>query len=135
MSMQVDLTTPLTREERAYLIERGQTHVIERADAQHGYDGSDDDLNEGDGTGTRFEAVTQGERAAERKQRLLEELAAIEAAEGNTADDDEDVELADKPYEEWSKAELDKELKTRELPGGGTNADKAARLRANDDEA
>lgn len=60
------------------------------------------------------------------------------AAGENVFEDEED----DRPYEEWTKAELDAEIKVRnDAPGrpadnklatSGTNADKVARLRADD---
>lgn len=134
MSMEVDQSTPLTREERKYLLERGQESLVAALDERHGTSAADyADLYEGDGTGLSFEPVGQGERAADRKRRLLEELAAIEAAENPDGGDEGDDEVADdRPYSEWSPAELDAELATRGLASGGTKPQKVKRLEEDD---
>lgn len=135
MSMEVDHSTPLTRAERKYLLDRGSEDLVRSLDERHGTSGDDADLWDGDGTGTQFESVNQGERAADRKRVLLAELAAIEAAEnpaGDEGDGDEDADQNLAPYSEWTVKELDAELSTRNLPGGGKQADKVKRLEEDD---
>lgn len=133
MSMAVDLSTPLTRAEREYLIMRGRTADIELADNLHGTTGDDyPDLLEGDGTGPDVRPTARSEVLMDRERQLRAELAQIEEAKraAGLADEGEDEDLA--PYEEWGTKELNAELKARDLPGGGSNADKAARLREDD---
>jgi len=70
----------------------------------------------------------------------------IDANHGKAGDENAGVDLFEddeKPYEEWTKTELDEEIKVRNsapgrpadkrLAGSGTNAEKAARLRADDE--
>jgi hypothetical protein len=133
VSQEVDLSTPLTRAEREYLLARGRYGDVERADSQFGgY--TPDELLSGDGTGTHPVSVLTSDQAADRKRRLLEELAAIEAAEGATteAPADEDEEL--KPYEDMTVPELDAELKARSLSTAGKQAEKVARLHKDDED-
>jgi hypothetical protein len=136
MSMDVDLTKPLTAAERSYLNMRGRLADIERADAltngspPEGYDDS------GDGTGPQMEPVLQGQVAAARKERLLAELRAIELAEASeedaTATDEPDEA---EPYSAWTVPQLDKELKARQLSVTGTKPEKVARLEKDDEDA
>lgn len=128
MSMEVDYTTPLTDDERAYLMSRGRYADVERADNAHGTTG-DAAFYAGDGTGLREQQVMSGEVAARRKEALLAELAAIEAAEGSSDTDEED-EVP--PYEAWKVQELDTELRRRNLPVTGDKAAKAKALYDND---
>jgi len=131
MSREVDLSTPLTREEYSYLTERSRGDLIERAHAMHGT--SDDDyadLAYGDGTGLREQPLLTGEARASRRDQLLAELAALDEAEG-VSDEDEDVEDT-RPYAERTSAELDEELQARGLPTGGNKAEKVKRLEADD---
>jgi hypothetical protein len=132
MSMEVDLSTPLTREEYAYLVQRSRTDLIERAHDLHGTSDADyADLTEGDGTGIQPQPVLQGEARAARRDQLLAELAALDEAE-DVEDVEDDETGDDRPYSEWSVAELDAELKNRELPTTGKQADKVKRLEADD---
>jgi len=130
MSMKVDYSKPLTEEELAYLHMRGRTADIERAENQFGPVENADVYLAGDGTGPEQLPATDAEQRADRKRRILAELAAIEAAEGGG---DEEVEELP-PYEQWKTAELNKELKNRQLPADGDNAAKAARLRKDDEQ-
>jgi hypothetical protein len=128
MSMGVDLSSPLTREEREYLAARGRYADIERVDALHGVtDGQE--LDAGDGTGPQYVPLMTGEQRAGEAARLRARLAELEAADEDAADEDTD-EVA--PYEEWKKPELDAELERRSLLKTGTNAEKAQRLRDDD---
>lgn len=129
MSMEVDLNTPLTDDERSYLLMRGRLADIERADSLNGTETPP--APDGDGTGPKLQPLMTGEQRVNRKAQLLEELRLIEAQEGG-ADDSDDEEPA--PYEEWTHKELDAELKRRQLTGGGTKEEKAERLYANDEQ-
>jgi len=128
MSMGVDLSSPLTAEERAYLAERGRYADIERVDGLHGVtDGPD--LGEGDGTGPQYVPLMTGEQRAGEAARLRARLAELEAEDEDSEDEADDV----SPYEEWKKPELDAELDRRGLVKTGTNAEKAVRLREDDE--
>jgi hypothetical protein len=127
MSMEIDYSTPLTQEERAYLRERGKYGDEARADAMHGVDTPPDDG--GDGTGlVPVSALTSDQMAGER-DRLRARLAELDAAEGVDDEDDEDV-LP--PYEEWKVTELRKEAGNRNLDKSGDVPTLAARLREYD---
>lgn len=132
MSMEVDFSTPLTEQERAYLLMRGRSHDVERADNQTGGQTPDEMLS-GDGTGTQPVSLMTSDRMAQRKAELERELRLIEEAEQATADTDEDDELP--PYEAWKVADLDKELKARNLAVTGSKEEKAARLNKDDETA
>lgn len=134
MSMEVDLSTPLTQEEYAYLLQRSRQDLINRAHEMHGT--SDEDYAEqtyGDGTGPQPYAALQGEARAERIDRLRAELAELEAAAGE--EDEEEMDEDEAPaYSDWSVSQLDEELGNRNLPKSGSKSDKVARLEADDAE-
>jgi hypothetical protein len=123
MSMEVDFSTPLTDQERAFLLERGRYADIERADSAHGTS-TPDELLRGDGSGPGTKPLLTGERIVARREELLAELAALDAADG--VDDEEDGELP--PYEDWKVPELDKELAARGLPVQGNKSEKVQAL-------
>lgn len=136
MSREVDLSTPLTKEERAYLHMRGRIADIERADAQHGVTEADPFID-GDGTGPQQKSVLTGDRAAARKAELLAELAALEESESDEDEDTSDVEDEDgedgESYADWTVPQLDAELAKRKLAKGGTKDDKVRRLEEDDE--
>lgn len=135
MSMNVDLSTPLTADERAYLNQRGRLADIERADNLHGGTPEDAPLFEGDGTGPRTNQLNSGMAAVERPEVLLQQLREM-GYNVQVVDEDEDAstEEADvPPYEDWKVTELDAELKRRSLPVTGDKAAKANALYADDD--
>lgn len=128
MSMQVDLSSELTEQERKYLAERGRYADIERADGLTG--GTAQDLGDGDGSGPQLFPMGSAEARAARREQLQRELAALEEA-----DDDTDAETsADSlpPYAEWTVPDLDAELKVRKLSTAGTKPEKVARLEQDD---
>jgi len=129
MSMEVDFSTPLTDAERAYLSERGRYADIQRADSINGVTNPPAE-GQGDGTAPTVVPLMTSEARATEADRLRARLAEIEAAEAGASDEDE---TADEPYESWKPAELDKELKVRNLPGGGTKGEKVARLYEDDE--
>jgi hypothetical protein len=128
MSMEVDLSTPLTNKERAYLLERGKYADVDRMDNSFGTTG-DADLLTGDGSGPNVKQLATGEAAAQRRQELLAELALLDQHYGGSDDSDEQL----PPYEKWPVAELDAELTARELPVTGNKSEKAKALYANDE--
>lgn len=132
MSQEVDFTKPLSDKDRAYLLMRGREIDVARLDEAHGVE-TDPALLAGDGTGPESLQVNSAEAAADRKRRLLNELAEIERTEqeqgGAIADEGDEEEV---PYSAWKVSELDAELKERQLSTDGTKADKVARLEQND---
>src|SRR3954465_8598992 len=69
MSMEVDLTTPLTPEERNNTHTRGREPGVERADNLHGVEGAD--VPTGDGTGPVTMQLGTAEQQAQRREQLL----------------------------------------------------------------
>lgn len=133
MSMEVDLSTPLTDEEYAYLQQRSQYSRIEQAHNLHGTSDADYahvDLGNPQ-RGPRENVLLQGDARARRREQLLEELAALSDGEPDE-DDEADEVIDDRPYAEWSVAELDEQLKVRGLSTSGSKADKVKRLEDND---
>lgn len=133
MSQEVDLSTPLTADEFRYLTERSRGDLIERAHAMHGTSDEDyADVLSGDGTGPQPQPqpLASAEARAARREQLLRELQALDADNSEVVEEDE--ETPDRPYSEWSGAELDEELGNRGLPKSGSKADKVARLEADD---
>jgi hypothetical protein len=135
MSMKVDYSTPLTREEREYLEARGAHAEIERADSMNGVETPEPGA--GDGTGLQMQPLLTSEARAAEKERLLARLRQIEGDEAD-ADlaDDEDL----PPYEEWSLDLLKTEIETRnegrehKMAKTGSQATLADRLRKDDEE-
>jgi hypothetical protein len=136
MSMGIDFTKPLTDEERDFLLVRGRYADIEKADNAHG---TSTDLGEGDGTGTVQQPVLTSERAAQRREELLRELAEIDAFEASD-DEDEDDEDEVPPYESWKSGDLNAEIDRRnegrddatKISKAGSVQDRANRLYADD---
>lgn len=135
MSMAVDLSTPLTDEERSYLAMRGRYSEIERADGISGAEPGD--LGDGDGSGPKVMALNTAEARAERRRQIEEELRQIEELDGDAeagrSGSVEDGEVD--PYETWNVKEIDAELKRRNLDGSGNKAEKVARLYKDDEDA
>lgn len=129
MSMAIDLSSPLTRDERAYLAERGRYADIERADALTGVTDSPD-LGSGDGTGLQLQPLGTAEQRAARRAQLEAELAALSADDEEDVDPEDDDELP--PYSEWTVPALDAELKRRSLSVNGTKPEKVKRLEDDD---
>jgi hypothetical protein len=127
VSMNVDFSKPLTDAERAYLHGRGKYADIERADNINGVT-DPPPPGAGDGTGPVTTPLGTAEQRILEKERLLARLKELEGEEP-----DSDEEVADEPYEAWKPAELDKELKARNLTGGGTKGEKVARLYEDDE--
>lgn len=128
MSMAVDFSSALTKEERAYLEERGKYADIERADNLHGVETPP--YGEGDGTGLQQAALLTSEARATEAARLRARLAEIEGVQDDEPDPD-DGGLP--PYEDWKVSDLDAELKARELAVTGDKKAKADRLYADDE--
>lgn len=110
MSMAVDLSTPLTPEERAYLNERGRYAEIERADALHGGTPDDAPTFGGDGTGPRVQQLNTGLATIEEPEVLLQRLRDM-GVNVQVLDEDDDSEVA--PYTEWSITDLKTEIDRR----------------------
>lgn len=138
MSMGVDTSTPLTKEEAAYLAERGRDQELQAAAERHGQD-----VNElltapdGDGTGPRTMPLNTDLRQIQEPDVLLARLREmgvnVEVKDAPVEDDDTDGDVA--PYEEWSVKDLDAELKRRNLAVTGDKQSKADRLYADDEKA
>lgn len=115
MSMEVDLSTPLTDEERAYLHMRGRVSDIQRADDANNV--TDAPVPAGDGTAPGSEEL--------RKAQLIAELRAmgvdVPEQDGEQDADDETA----PPYETWSSADINTEIDRRNE--GRTDADKISK--------
>lgn len=115
MSMEVDLSTPLTKEEREYLHMRGRLSDLQRADDLH--DVTDAPVPTGDGTGPGSEEL--------RKAQLIAELRAMGVdvpEQDNEADQDDETAP---PYETWSSKDLNAEIDRRNE--GRTDTDKISK--------
>lgn len=135
MSMAVDLSTPLTQEEREYLAARGRYADLERADAMHGVTDAPA-LPDGDGTGPTQYGTASYDVRDQRIAALERELALLKGETDDSeeeADDSEDGEVS--PYEQWTVQELDAELKRRKLPVTGNKDAKVTALYDHDDAA
>lgn len=128
MSMQVDLSSPLTAQERKYLEERGRYDEITRVDAMYGVETPA--FSDGDGTGPVVHGTTLVDNRDARIAELERQLADLR---GDTPDVEDTEEGDVSPYEEWTVKELDAELKRRGLPVKGNQSDKATALYDNDD--
>jgi hypothetical protein len=122
MSMEVDLTTPLTTEERNYLHMRGRLPDIERADNLHGVEGAD--VPTGDGTGPVTMQLGTAEQQVQRREQLLAELRAM-GVPVVVKEDEEDQEDTAPPYETWKSADLNAEIDRRNT--GRTDLDKISK--------
>lgn len=112
MSMEVDLSTPLTEEERQYLHMRGRLSDIQRADDLHGVEGAP--VPEGDGTGPGVMALGTAEQSAQRREQLLAELRAMGVPVVVADESTEEVEEAP-PYETWNSKDLNAEIDRRNM--------------------
>lgn len=133
MSMQIDYTKPLGDVEQRYLAERGQQADIDRARALTGSE--ELDLGSGDGTGPQMRPLGTAEQRALQREQLQAQLAALDAAESETLDADDEADAEVDGYETWTVPELDKELKRRNLSTSGTKPEKANRLYNDDEQA
>lgn len=136
MSMGVDLSKPLTPEEAKYLHERGRDAELAGAAERH-----DQSVNElladvsDDGTGPRVMQLNTGLQQVESAEVLLERLrdmgldVEVKPASQDEGDDATEV----PPYESWKVADLDAELKRRNLPVTGDKPTKANALYADDE--
>ena len=119
MSQEVDLTTPLTREEREYLNMRGRLPDIQRADDMHGV--TDAPVSQGDGTGPVVMALGTAEQQAQRREQLLAELKAMGVPVVVQEDEDETA----PPYETWKSGDINSEIDRRNV--GREDADKISK--------
>jgi hypothetical protein len=131
--MNVDVSTPLTQEERNYLSERGLYAEIERADGLSGTESPE--LPAGDGTGLRLAPLNTAEARAARAEQLRRELAELEGTDAASESAEEDS------YEDWKLEDLKAEIDTRndgrpadqKLSKTGTKQDLVDRLYADDE--
>lgn len=126
MSKQIDLTQPLSDEDREYLRVLGRLDDIRRNDEQfaEGYEAPE--AREPSATADRTQAAgigegTLGTRAANASQPELAGEGADEVGDDTEA-----------PYEEWNLVDLREELEVRELSKSGNKGELAARLREDD---
>jgi hypothetical protein len=147
MSMAVDLSTPLTKDEAKYLSTRGRDAELHGAAERHGQD-----VNQllsgqaGDGTGPVVTPLGTGDQMVVTPDRLLAQLRdmgvnvqvvdePVEDSDDSEEDDSEEVNPELSPYDDWSVKQLDAELKRRNLATTGDKKAKADRLYADDDQA
>lgn len=139
MSMEIDLSTPLSREEREYLANRGRYAELERADGMHGVESPE--LSGGDGTGPATHETTLTFVQEQRIAELERQLALLRG--GDPEPDGGDSEDAADPYEVWTAEELKAEIDRRnggradnaKISKSGSKTDLANRLYADDDQA
>lgn len=132
MSMAVDLSTPLSADERAYLAERGRYAELERADSMHGTSG---ELPEGDGSAPLMRGTATYDVRDQRIAELERELQLLRGVNGEADSDEADSDEDPEPYETWTVKELDAELERRSLPVKGDKAAKVTALYDHDDAA
>lgn len=79
--------------------------------------------------------LTEDDKLWLRSRNMLDELEAAEKAEAEDDSADDGVEMPDDdvPYTDWNLKQLRKELRARELPVSGKQADLAQRLTADDE--
>lgn len=123
MSRQIDLSQPLSDEDREYLFAHGDHDLVRQADAIAAANVESEPFDEGEG---------------ERPEDEVED----ESTDGETKDDDESDEVDDEedeteedsgPYAGWTKADLKAEAGKRELPKSGNVSELKARLVADDE--
>jgi hypothetical protein len=135
--MAVDLSTPLTKEEAAYLDSRGRTQELEAAAERHDQNVADLLNTSGDGTAPTVLALNSDLQAIQSPEVLLARLREmgvnVKVDDSADVDDEDDSDVA--PYEQWSVPELDAELKRRNLPVTGNKQAKAESLYADDAKA
>jgi len=139
MSREIDLTKPLTEDERQYLIDRDKWVMLARADGH-------DDVERAKREAVERNDITQGRRPPT----LVGEQAVVQQINAQMAVEQENPDpLADKPYDEWPYKALQEELKVRKqealdagmdqaqadelYKAGGAQADLVKRLEADDE--
>jgi hypothetical protein len=127
VSRQIDLTEPLSDEDRLYLRDRSRFDLIAAADAiAAGEEYSDSMFTQGN------PAVQSGEELPPNTGTASSHYDPPEYGGGTRVelDDSEDDEEPD--YDSWKKSELEAEAHNRGLEKSGTKADIAERLRQHD---
>lgn len=128
MSRSIDLSKPLSEEDRAYLESRGEMHKIASNDAEHA-DGSGEvareyspshSLRVGNQT---VSSAPGGDNPAPASLGARQRLAAQEGTEEVVYESD------DRPYEDWKNADLEQQAEARGLPKSGNKQELADRLR------
>lgn len=150
MSRQIDLSQKLSDEDRAWMLDNNRETEVRANDEAHGRDSSDIGRSGGMPFVTGQEPSNSSDRTiptgltpnsanadldSERREAQLK--AAMEGeGEGSDPLSSEGLvyETDDKPYEDWTAAELQAEAGKRELSKSGTKAELAERLRADDEE-
>lgn len=149
MSREIDMSKPLSDEDRAWMLENNRDNEVRANDEAHGRDSSDIGRAGGMPFVTGGEPSLGSDRSIptgltpnsqeadlDRERREAQLKAATEggASADPLATGDLVYETDDKPYEDWSAAELQNEAGKRELSKSGTKAELAERLRADDEE-
>jgi hypothetical protein len=126
VSRQIDLSKPLSDEDRAYLLARGREQLVAKLDAQNGDEEAARLANYVPGS-----AVDQPEGVPDTPG-----LGAPNAEAARTAaavEDDDEVEAGTEDnYETWTNEQLREELDSRDLQTSGKKKELVARLRADD---
>lgn len=158
MSRQIDLSEPLSKEDREWLLNNNRAEDVRANDAEHGRDSAD--LGAAPGTATPLVTgqepslgsdrtypvgLTPDSRNADldRDRRERQFRAALDPERPEDTDQNSVdpfgqrgflVETDDRPYEDWDKTDLQAEAGKRELAKSGNKAELAERLRADDAE-
>lgn len=133
MSRQIDLTKPLSDEDREYLESRARHREVEINDAEFG-----DTVASGNVPDDSLEASTerspdaQPASVGDQNPEGIPSPVAEVLADAEAEDSEEDIDNYDSEPS-WSYAELQAEAKDRKLPAGGSRAEIIARLREYDE--
>lgn len=130
MSKQIDLTKPLSDEDRQYLEDRARHYEIAANDAEHaGAELPPEYLGLTGGEpafGVPADSHPEGVGLGEGTLRPTNPHATVADESAPTEEDSEDS------YDDMTVAELQDELENRELPKSGKKAELIARLRGDD---
>jgi hypothetical protein len=150
MSRQIDMSKPLSAEDRAWLIDNNREDEVRANDEAHGRDSSDLGTARGampfvtgqEPSGGADRMIPTGltpnsaNADLDRERREAQLKAAMEGPSSSDGAEAGDLtyETDDNPYEDWKLDALQNEAGKRELSKSGTKAELADRLRADDEE-
>lgn len=126
MSREIDLSNPLSDEDRAYLLARGREQLVAQIDARRGDEEAAKLAHYVPGS-----AVDEADGVPETPGLAAPNVEAARSAEIVEEDDDVEAGTEDN-YETWTNEQLREELDSRDLQTSGKKKELVARLRADD---